>query len=380
MSNVPGHSVRAPVAAPGRGDDDDVMREVLDELCAAAARGPVALARIIAAHGSSPRPVGSAMVLTSDGTIVGSVSAGCVEAAVLAAARDVLATGAAVVERYGPDATDALGLEVGLTCGGEIEVLVERVDDASVLGDLAGRLAAGEACALLTTVGTDTRRALLSAAGWTDAPWDRVDADARAMVAAGSSGVVGGEVAGDRTPVFVHVFGTRPRMVVAGANDFVRALAEVACLLGYRVTVVDARATFAVAHRFPAAHEVVVDRPDRYLRAEYEAGRLDHRTVVCVMTHDDAFDVPAIAAALTLDHFAFVGALGSRRTHTERLARLVGAGVPTTDLARLHSPVGLDLGAHTVHETAVSIAAAIVAARSGGSGRPLAELDGPIHR
>ncbi|MCX6468023.1 MAG: XdhC family protein [Corynebacteriales bacterium] len=356
------------------------MREVLDELCAAAARGPVALARIIAAHGSSPRPVGSAMVLTSDGTIVGSVSAGCVEAAVLAAARDVLATGAAVVERYGPDATDALGLKVGLTCGGEIEVLVERVDDASILVDLAGRLAAGEACALLTTVGTDTRRALMSATGSTETTWDRVDADARAMVAAGASGVVGGEVAGDRAPVFVHVFGTRPRMVVAGANDFVRALAEVACLLGYRVTVVDARATFAVAHRFPAAHEVVVDRPDRYLRAEYEAGRLDHRTVVCVMTHDDAFDVPAIAAALTLDHFAFVGALGSRRTHTERLARLVDAGVPATDLARLHSPVGLDLGAHTVHETAVSIAAAIVAARSGGSGRPLAELDGPIHR
>ncbi|MGU3292886.1 XdhC family protein [Williamsia sp. M5A3_1d] len=357
------------------------MRGVLDELCAAAARGPVALARIISAHGSSPRPVGAAMIVTEDGTVIGSVSGGCVEAAVLAAARDVLGTGAAVVERYGPDDdTDAIGVAPGLTCGGEIEVLVERLDDASVFVDLARRLEAGEPCALLTTVGSDTRRAVITAAGAPDPSWDRVDADALAMMAAGSSGVVGEEVAGDRAPVFVHAFATRPRMVLAGANDFVRALAEVGGFLGYRVTVVDARATFAVAHRFPAAHEVIVDRPDRHLLAEHAAGRLDRRTVVCVMTHDDKFDVPALAAALTLDRFAFVGALGSRRTHTDRLARLVAAGVPASDLRRLHSPVGLDLGAHTPHETAVSIAAAIVAARTGASGRPLAELDGPIHR
>ncbi|MGJ0120254.1 XdhC family protein [Williamsia sp. MIQD14] len=362
------------------------MREVLDELRAATARGPIAVARIIAAHGSSPRPVGATMALASDDTVIGSVSSGCVEAAVLATARDVLATGVAVVARYGPTGaddphgTDPLGLEARLTCGGAIEVLVERVLDVSVLHDLARRLAAGEPCALLTTLGDDTRRTVLAMAGATDTPWDRFDADARAMITAGSSGVVGGEIAGDRAPVFVHTFAARPRMVLVGANDFVRALAEVAALLGYAVTVVDARATFAVAHRFPAAHEVVVDRPDRYLRAEFAAGRLDRRTVVCVMTHDDTFDVPAIAAALTLDHLAFVGALGSRRTHTDRLARLVAAGVPARALRRLHGPVGLDLGAHTPHETAVSIAAAIVAARTGATGLPLAELNGPIHR
>ncbi len=168
-------------------------------------------------------------------------------------------------------------------------------------------------------------------------------------------------------------------MILAGANDFVRALSRLGAQLGYRVTVVDARETFATALRFPAAHEVVVDWPHRYLRAQHAGGRIDNRTVVCVLTHDSKFDVPMLAEALRIEEIGFVGAMGSRRTHAERLERLVAAGVGPEQLRRLRSPLGLDLNAATPDETAVSIAAQVIAAAGRGSGRPLDETDGPIH-
>ncbi|MBJ7288296.1 XdhC/CoxI family protein [Williamsia sp.] len=363
------------------------MLDILDALVVGSTRSPVALARIVGVTGSSPRTVGSALVVTGDGDVVGSLSSGCVEAAVVAAAVDVIATGEPSFERFGGSDIDPFA--VGLTCGGEIEVLIERVDDPSVFLDLRARIAARTPCALVTTVGAPTLRTVLTTAQRYEpnSPWNRVDRYSRALLAVGRSGIVGGsevnngdEAAGCRRPVFVQSFATAPRMILAGANDFVRALTDTARTLGYAVTVVDARATFATPQRFPRADAVVVDWPDRYLRAEHAAGRLDGRTVVAVMTHDDKFDVPTIVAALTLGRFAYVGALGSRRTHADRRSRLVDAGVAPEDLSRLHSPMGLDLDARTPEETAVSIAAQIIAVRSDASARPLSILNGPIHR
>jgi xanthine dehydrogenase accessory factor len=177
--------------------------------------------------------------------------------------------------------------------------------------------------------------------------------------------------------IFVESFAPPPRMVIFGAIDFAAALARVGKVLGYRVTVCDARGMFATRTRFPVADEVVVQWPQRYLAAA--GSDLSRRDVVCVLTHDAKFDVPAIVAALATD-VGYIGVMGSRRTHVERVGRLREAGVDDEGLARLHAPIGLDIGARTPEETAVSICAEIIAMRSGRTtGRPLAATDGPIH-
>ncbi|NUU26041.1 MAG: XdhC family protein, partial [Streptomycetaceae bacterium] len=176
------------------------------------------------------------------------------------------------------------------------------------------------------------------------------------------------------TEVFVASYATRPRMLVFGATDHAGAVASVGRLLGYRVTVCDARPVFATPARFPDADQVVVDWPHRYLAST----EVDARTIVVVLTHDTKFDVPVLELALRMP-VGYVGAMGSRRTHDERLARLREAGLTDRELARLHSPIGLDLGARTPEETAVAIAAEVVAARRGGSALPLRETSGPIH-
>ncbi|HWU22786.1 MAG TPA: XdhC family protein, partial [Nocardioides sp.] len=188
-----------------------------------------------------------------------------------------------------------------------------------------------------------------------------------------------GERRGEGMRVFVWAFAPAPRMLVFGAIDFAAAVARVGSFLGYRVTVCDARPVFATNTRFPDADEVVVEWPHRYLAAEHEAGRLDARTVVAVLTHDPKFDVPLLEKALRMPELAYVGAMGSRRTHDDRLARLQEIGVTEGELARLHSPIGLDIGARTPEETAISIAAEMVAGRWGGTGRPLARGEGRIH-
>jgi xanthine dehydrogenase accessory factor len=180
--------------------------------------------------------------------------------------------------------------------------------------------------------------------------------------------------------VFVQSFAPRPRMLVFGAIDFASALARLGSFLGYRVTVCDARPVFATTTRFPQADEVVVDWPHRYLAAQSEAGAVDGRTVVAVLTHDPKFDVPVLEVALRLPQLAYVGAMGSRRTHDDRLQRLREAGLTAAELGRLSSPIGLDLGARTPEETAVSMAAEIIALRWQGTGRRLSTVDGPVHR
>lgn len=357
------------------------MKDVLAELIAQLEAGAVvALARVVEVSGAAPREAGAAMIVTDEGEVIGSLSGGCVEAAVVETAREVWETGTCVSERFGIDD----GIAPGLTCGGEVEIVTEYVgaERLPLLRALRQGIDAGEPLALVSTLAGAPEWALVRLGE--PSPWPLIGGDIAALVRAGRSALAGADrCEPDQSAlprVFVQAFAAPPRMILAGANAFVRALSRTGSQLGYRVTVVDAREVFATAAQFPHAHEVVIAWPHRYLRAEAEAGRIDGRTVVCVLTHDPKFDVPMLAAALTAVPVAFVGALGSRRTHAERMERLREEGITDDQLRRLHSPLGLDLNARTPEETAISIAAQIIAETSGGSGRALGDTDGPIHR
>jgi xanthine dehydrogenase accessory factor len=207
---------------------------------------------------------------------------------------------------------------------------------------------------------------------------DAVRDDVRGLLAAGRTTLVtygpDGGRRGEGLGIFVESFAPPPRLIVFGAIDFAAAVARIGTFLGMRVTVCDARPVFATTSRFPEAHEVVVEWPHRYLART----AVDDRTVVCVLTHDPKFDVPLLEVALR-GPAAYVGAMGSRRTHADRLERLRENGVSEVELSRLSSPIGLDLGARTPEETALSIAAEITALRWGGSGRRLQDTTGRIH-
>ncbi len=365
----------------------DVAQELQDWIAAGTRFG---LATVVGVSGSSPRPPGAAMAVDVAGEAVGSVSGGCVEGALYELAGQVLADGAAVVETYG--ISDETAFSVGLTCGGVLDVLVQPVGDAerAVLRGVLDRLQSDEPVALATVVGgpaplgallavtPDGSAGTLGTEGLDAAVVD----DARGMLAQGATGTrhygARGQRRVDEVAVFVQAFTPPPRMLVFGATDFAGAVARAGVFLGYRVTVCDARPVFATARRFPDAHEVVCRWPHQYLADELAAGRVDERTALCVLTHDPKFDVPLLEVALR-SPAGYVGAMGSRRTHDDRHAKLREAGVDEAGLARLHSPIGLDLGARTPEETAVSIAAEIVRDRWGGSGRPLGETAGDIH-
>jgi xanthine dehydrogenase accessory factor len=366
------------------------MRDVLDSLLRWWQDDqPVGLATVTATWSSAPRQPGAAMAVGPDGTVVGSVSGGCVEGAVYELCREVADGGPPRTVRFGVSDDDAF--EVGLTCGGIIELLIERVDRESFpwLPDLAEAVAADRPVALLSRLpdGGGVRHVLLTPdtrAG--SLGGDRIDDaagdDGLGLLTAGRTGVLhygpDGERRGEGLAVLVTSFAPPARMLVFGATDHAAATAGIGSFLGFRVTVCDARPVFATRRRFPSAHEVVVDWPHRYLAAEAAAGRIDPRTVLCVLTHDPKFDVPVLEVALRLP-VAYVGAMGSRRTHDDRLKRLQETGLTDAELARLASPVGLDLGARTPEETAVSIAAEIVALRWGGSGARLTGAAGRIH-
>jgi len=326
------------------------------------------LATVTATWSSAPRQAGAAMAVGPDGSVAGSVSGGCVEAAVYDLCVSVASSGTARTARFGISDDEALG--VGLTCGGTISLLVERVCPASFpeLPALAAAVRDGRAATLLTRL-DDARHLLLL----DDGPLGDIGLDASGDFAETGLGQV------DGVDVFASSFRPPARMIVFGATDHAAAVARMGSFLGYHVTVCDARPVFATAARFPSADAVVVDWPHRYLAREAAAGRVDGRTVLCVLTHDPKFDVPALQVALRLD-VAYVGAMGSRRTHRDRLARLHDAGLAPDEVERLSSPLGLELGARTPEETAVSIAAEIVALRHGGSGHRLSVTAGPIHR
>ena len=370
------------------------MRDVLDDLVAVwRAGGSAGLATVVRTFRSAPRPAGASMMVAPDGSVHGSVSGGCVEGAVYEVATEVSASGVPVLERYGVSDDDAFA--VGLTCGGTLDVFVESVSQSTFpeLGTVAEAIATDRPIAVATVVRhRDVERVGMHIVlGETDSSGSmgsaRCDAavvdDARGLLAAGRSAMLtygpDGERLGDGMDVFVSTYAPRPRMLVFGAIDFAAAVAEQGTFLGYRVTVCDAREVFATSQRFPSAADVVVEWPHRYLAEQLATGALDDRTIVCVLTHDPKFDVPLLDIALRQEHFAFVGAMGSRRTHEDRITRLKEVGLTDVELARLSSPIGLDLGARTPQETAVSIAAEIVARRWGGSGEPLAGQQGRIH-
>ncbi|MCX5229454.1 XdhC/CoxI family protein [Streptomyces sp. NPDC006553] len=345
-----------------------------------------AVATVVAVGGSAPRQPGAALAVDSDGTAIGSVSGGCVEGAVYDLCQQALEDGKTVVERFGYSDEDAFA--VGLTCGGIIDILVTPVRGGVFPAALAAATT-GEAAALARIVSGPEdlmgRALLVRPDGSYEGKLgghpelDRTAAgEACAMLDAGRTGTVeigeDGSRCGQPLTLLVESSVPAPRMIVFGAIDFAAALVRVGKFLGYHVTVCDARPVFATPARFPEADEIVVEWPHRYL----ESTEVDGRTVLCVLTHDAKFDVPLLQAALRLP-VAYVGAMGSRRTHEDRNKRLREVGVTELELARLRSPIGLDLGARTPEETALSIGAEIVANRRGGTGLSLTGAHTPIH-
>jgi xanthine dehydrogenase accessory factor len=373
------------------------VRDVLAELMPIWRAGETAgLGTVVRTLRSAPRPPGASMLVAPDGSVTGSVSGGCVEGAVYDLATEVARTGIPRLERYGVSDDDAFA--VGLTCGGIIDVFVESVSRATFpeLDAIADDVGAHRPVAVATVIAhpdphwvgrrlivrPDSASPVGGSLGSPRADTAVTD-DARGLLAVGRSDILeygpDGQRRGEGMEVFVWSYAPRPRMLVFGAIDFAAALAQQGSFLGYRVTVCDARPVFATRTRFPTADEVVVDWPHRYLAAQAAAGAVDQSTVICVLTHDPKFDVPVLEVALRLPNVGYVGAMGSRRTHDDRTERLRAAGLTDAELSRLSSPIGLDLGGRTPEETAVSIAADIIARRWGGGGRPLAEIVGRIH-
>lgn len=365
------------------------MRDEVATLLAWQGEGATfALATVIDTSRSAPRPAGATMAVHPDGRIVGNISGGCVEPAVVQIAQEILTTGATQRVRFGYSDDEAVA--VGLTCGGEVEVLVRRVGpDTLPLQPLADAFDSDRPAVLATVVDAAESSELvgsslvLTAAGAHGALASTTLGEIVALEAAASLGRGGvalrrlgtdGERMGDDVTVLIEPFTDRPQLIVFGAIDYAAAVASVGRFLGYRVTVCDARAAFATNERFPDADEVIVEWPHRFLaRSE-----LDERAAVCVLTHDPKFDVPAIVEALRTAA-GYIGVMGSRRTDEDRRRRLREVGVSEIELERLRSPIGLELGGRSPQETAVAIAAELVMVRNAASGRPLRDVTGPIH-
>ena len=358
-----------------------------------------AVATIVGTGGSVPRPMGTSMMVSENGEILGSLSGGCVEGAVVEAALEAMRDGGPRLESFGYSAEDAFA--VGLTCGGELEVHIQPLGSESgemALFDIAvsneptalaliRRLGGGGGVVVvddpvrframestqLARLVDDHPATLMAAAAQIES---LLQGGRTGLVRlAAPEGCIDGWVTAERLaappreeeepqPITLFVESRLPaaRMLIFGANDFGAALLPAGQLLGYNVTLCDARPAFAQQTRFAGADQVVTDWPHRYLEAEAAAGRIDARTVVCVLTHDPKFDIPLLETALRLN-LAYVGAMGSRRSHRQRVEALLEAGTPAEALGRLHSPIGLDLGAVTPAEVAVSITAEIIAER-----------------
>ncbi|MFD5031378.1 XdhC family protein [Streptomyces sp. NPDC058405] len=365
------------------------MRDIAEGLASWHSAGVrFAVATVVRTWKSAPRRPGAAMAVAESGEVRGSVSGGCVEGAVYEVAREVLASGEAVLKTYGVSDDDAL--EAGLTCGGVVDILVRPADDDHFpeLPAVLGHIATGRPVAVASVLSGDAYPGgnLVVAPDTAGAAGTlgnaRLDAaiteQARGMLAQGHTGVVhigrNGEQRMDQLAVFVQSFAPPPRMLVFGAIDFAGAVARIGKFLGYHVTVCDARPVFATRERFPDADELVVQWPHLFL----EEHPVDEDTVICVLTHDPKFDVPLLERALRTPA-RYIGAMGSRRTHEDRLTRLREAGVSESALARLSAPIGLDLGARTPEETAVAIMAEIIALRWGGTGERLTRTELSIH-
>jgi xanthine dehydrogenase accessory factor len=316
------------------------MREVLDELNEwIGGREEIALATVIETWGSSPRPLGSKMVVTRSGKMAGSVSNGCIEGAVFEEAQKVLQTGKPKVAAFG--VTDDAAFEVGLACGGHIEVFIQPLGQPQ--RQVVGMLNRGEAATLTTN--------LISG---------------EAEVLKGTP--AGTELARREGDVFVEPFRRPAHLVIVGAIHIAIPLHRLAKLMGYRVTVVDARAKFASRERFPEADEVIVAWPDEAM-GKIE---IDPSTYIVILTHDPKFDLPALRSVLKKPA-GYIGAIGSRKTNQNRFDALRREGFTEEGLSRVHGPIGLDLGSRGAEETALGILSEITAVRFGGSGASMRE-------
>ena len=386
------------------------MREVISQVDRWRLEGRrVALARVVGVEGSGPREAGATMAVSEDGEVAGSVSGGCVEGAVVTEALAALEARAGA-RRCTFGYSDDEAFAVGLTCGGTVHLLVDP-ELPAVYDELRAAIEQSEPVALATvteilaewTANECSGPDLNGANGEVDSTRlgatmlvredgtcagtlgeihldEVVRRDATGALASGLSATrhygPTGEARQGSVEVFIEVFARPPRLIIFGAVDFTAALARLGKVLGYRVTVCDARPVFATAARFPMADEVVVDRPERYLKRV--GTDLTARDAVCVLTHNSQFDVPAIAAAVSTK-VGYLGAMGSRRTHADRVAHLERAGVSADAIKRVMAPIGLDIGARTPEETAVAICAEIIALRTGRPGLSLRDRKGPIH-
>ncbi len=343
-------------------------------------------ATLVERIGSAPLDPGAQMLIDGESNIEGSVTGGCVEAALVEEAQRVLSGGDPRVVTYGVSDEEAIG--VGLMCGGTVRVFVGELAPESLeaLEAVAAARAAGRPVALATLLEGERAGAKLAilgdrvvgGLGGGDLLDRSVERDGLGQLDEGISRIrrygAGGEVMGSDLAVYIQAFSSRPRMVIFGAIDFSAEMAKLASTVGYEVTICDARSPFIQSPRFSESAEVVVDWPDKYLAGQ----ALGPRDVVLVFTHDAKFDEPALIAALA-GGAGYIGALGSRRTQDRRLERLREAGLGEQAIARIHAPCGLDVGARTPPETVVSILAEVIAVRTGRSGEPLRETGGPIH-
>jgi len=316
----------------------------------------VALATVIQTWGSAPQPVGSQLAVDEKGNFIGSVSGGCVEGEVIAEAAEVLSSGKPKMLQFGVE--DKIAWKAGLACGGTIRIFLEPLegagDDASLLHRLTDDIAARRKAVLVTDLANGAR-------ALAHGP-DKLGPDLAPALAEAFSHNRSIAVPGSQGEIFINVYAPTTRLVVVGAVHVAQALAPIARALGYDVVIVDPRAAFATQERFGDAR-ILQDWPDEALPAL----GLDAATAVVLLSHDAKLDDAAVIAALRSDAF-YVGALGSRKTHSNRVERLKQAGLTAAEIARIHAPIGLDIGAQGASEIAVSIIAEIVAAQRGKDG------------
>lgn len=367
----------------------------------------VAIATVIGVSGSAPRPVGTSLLMSDAGTILGSLSGGCVEGGVCAIAEDVLADGVPRREHFAYSDDDAMA--VGLSCGGAVEVylellpeslreellanglasqrvsetsprllaLVRELDDS---GALTPRTGSGWRLVFSET-GSSVAQQLLQNSELDGSNWQLAGGfqEVLSLIGSGKSALL--EVGSAQLLVESRL--PAPRLLIFGANDFSAALIRQGKLAGYNVALCDPRSAFTSQDNFAVADSVINEWPHNYLRAEASEQRVDARTVICILSHDPKFEIPLLEEALSLalaGRLAYVGAMGSRSSHRKRLTTLTQSGVSSEALALLHSPIGLDIGASSPAEVAISIIAEVVAARNGkASSAQLRNGKGSIH-
>jgi xanthine dehydrogenase accessory factor len=335
------------------------MRDVLTDIERwQAESAAIALATVVETWGSAPRAAGGKMALTADGRIAGSVSGGCVENAVIEAGTEVLRSGKARLLHFGVSNDEAWS--VGLACGGAIDVFVEPLSTvlfASLRDALRAQRPAATATLIRGPEGKVGAKLAVFADGTTAGA---IDGAALAAARAALSGGPAGRIALGDSEIFVDVLLPSPRLIIIGGVHIAIPLVTFARALGFRAILVDPRESFGNVQRFPHADEILSEWPDRALAALAP----DVSTAIAVLTHDPKLDDPALVAALRSPAF-YVGALGSRRTQEKRRARLLDAGMTEAELARLHAPIGLELGGRSPEEIAVAVVAQMVAARNG---------------